>query len=207
MYQKMLSIIAISLLLSNCANMNKSDCLTANWHLIGFEDGNIGKNESHISQHRKECSEYGVTPDLPAYRLGHYEGSKRFCTQSNGFSEGKNGKSYERNCPTQLETAFLTGFTDGQTLYGLKNALQLHTNALENAYSQIKSLDKEMAKKSELMIADGLDREQRIVIRDEIQYHQQQQDALYDLLPKLQQEAEDSLQAYEKKVDELSDYL
>jgi hypothetical protein len=207
MYLKVLGLTVIILLLSNCANMNESDCLTADWQLIGFEDGSFGKNESHISQHRQECSEHGVTPDLSAYRQGHFEGSKRFCTQSNGFSEGKNGKGYKRNCPTELEAAFLTGFTDGQTLYGLKKVLQQHTNALENAYSQIKLLDKKMAKKSDLMLADGLDREQRIAIRDEIEYHQQQQGELYDYLPELQQEFEDSLQAYEQRVYAPSDYL
>ncbi|MFT5840801.1 MAG: hypothetical protein ACI9UT_003315, partial [Flavobacteriales bacterium] len=84
MYLKVLGISVIILLLSSCANMNESDCLTANWHLIGFEDGSFGENETHISQHRQECSKHGVTPDLSAYRQGHYEGSKRFCTLSNG---------------------------------------------------------------------------------------------------------------------------
>jgi hypothetical protein len=207
MYLKFLGFTVIILLLSNCANMNKSECLTADWQLIGFEDGSFGKHESHISQHRKECSEHGVTPDLSAYRQGHFKGSKLFCTQSNGFSEGQNGKGYKRNCPTEFEAAFLRGFTDGQTLHGLKKVLQHHTNALETAYSKIKSLDKIMANKSDLMLADGLDREQRIVIRDEIEYHQQQQGEWYDLLPELQQKLEDSLKAYEQKADAFSDYL
>ena len=64
-----------------------------------------------------------------------------------------------------------------------------------------------MAKKSDLMIADGLTRQQRIAIREEIEYHQYQQAELYDLLPQLKEEFEYSLQAYEQAVDELSDYL
>ena len=56
MYLKVLGLTVIILSLSNCANMNESDCLTADWQLIGFEDGSFGKNESHISQHRQECS-------------------------------------------------------------------------------------------------------------------------------------------------------
>ena len=207
MHLRFLGISATILLLSSCANMNKSDCLTADWQLIGFEDGSFGKNESHISQHREECSEHGVSPDLTAYRHGHFEGSKRFCTTNNGFSRGKNGKKYNRSCPPQFESAFLTGFSDGQSLYALKSILQQHTRALENAYSEIETLELKMAKKSDLMIADGLDRQQRVAIREEIEYHKHQQLELYDLLPILKQEFEDSLQTYEQGVDEFSDYL
>ena len=207
MYLKFLGVTAITLLLSSCANMSKSDCLTADWQTIGFEDGSFGRNQSNITTHRQECSKHGVTPDLSEYRNGHFEGSKQFCTISNGFSRGKRGKSYNRSCPQQFEAEFLTGFSDGQSLYALKKVLQQHTSALEDAYSEIKSLDREMAKNSNLMIADGLNREQRIEIREEIEYQQQQQMELYDLLPHLKQDFEDSLQAYEQGVDKFSDYL
>jgi hypothetical protein len=187
--------------------MNESECLTADWHLIGFEDGSFGNKESHISQHRKECAEHGVTPDLAAYRKGHFDGSMIFCTTNNGFSQGQQGKNYNRNCPDQLEAGFLTGFTDGQTLYGLKRARNQHAAALENAYKDINSLEHAIADKSELMITDGLNRQQRIEIREEIELHQQQQIELYDLLPTLKLEFEDSLQAYEQGVHKFSDYL
>jgi hypothetical protein len=207
MYLRLLGITILTFLLSNCANMDESDCLTADWQTIGFEDGSFGKNESHISQHRKECSEHGVTPDLTAYRQGHFEGSTLFCTKSNGFSKGQNGQGYNRNCPEQFERAFLSGFNDGQTLYALKRNLQQHKGALDNTYATIESLDREIAKKSDLMIADGLDREQRIAIRDEIEYHQQQQAELYDVIEELEQNYADSLQAYEQGVVSFSNYL
>lgn len=206
MYLKFLGIIVITLLLSNCANMSESECLTADWQLIGFEDGSLGKNESQISQHRKECSEHGVTPDLTAYRTGHFEGSKLFCTTSNGFSRGHQGKEYSRNCPAQFEAAFLTGFSDGQTLYGLKKVLNQRSADLESAYKELDWLEHTIAEKSELMIADGLNRKQRIQVRDEIAQHQQQQVELYDVLPELKQEFEDSLQVYEKEKIKYSDY-
>ncbi len=207
MYLRFLGITAIILLLSNCANMNESDCLNADWQLIGFEDGSFGKNESHISQHREECAEHDVTPDLAAYRKGHFDGSKNFCTTNNGFYRGRQGKDYSRNCPEQFEGAFLTGFTDGQTLYGLKKVLNQRAADLEGAYKDIDWLEHTIAEKSELMIADGLNREQRIVIRNEIAQHQHQQDDLYSALAELKQEFEYSLQAYEQGTDEFSNYL
>lgn len=207
MYLKFLGISATVLLLSGCANMNESDCLTADWRLIGFEDGSFGQNESHISQHRKECAEHGVTPDLAAYRKGHLEGSKRFCTTNNGFSQGRQGKDYSRNCPAQFETAFLNGFSDGQTLHALKKVLNQRSEELEGAYEELDWLEHAIAEKSELMITDGLKRDQRLTVRDEIAQHQQQQGDLYNSLTRLKQEFENALQDYEQGKEAFSHYL
>jgi hypothetical protein len=198
MYLKLLGFTCVTLLLSNCANMNEADCLTADWQLIGFEDGSFGQNESHVSQHRKECSEHGVTPDLGAYRKGHFEGSKLFCTPNNGFSRGMQGKNYNRNCPEQFEEAFLIGFSDGQNLYALKKILSQRTQDLEDAYKKLDWLEHTIAEKSELMITDGLNRNQRVLIRDEIAQHQSQQEELISSLDKLKQLFEDAAQAYEQ---------
>jgi hypothetical protein len=206
MYIKFLAMTATILLLSHCANMNESECLTADWHVIGFEDGSFGKQESHISQHRKECAEYGVTPDLTAYRKGHFDGSKRFCSASNGFSRGQQGKDYSRSCPEQFEARFLKGFRDGQTLYGLKKLLNQRAGDLEGVYKDIDWLEHAITEKSELMVADGLKREQRIMLRDEIAQHQQQQVDLYAALPELKQEFENALQTYERARTEFSYY-
>jgi hypothetical protein len=206
MHLKRLGITSAILLLSSCANMNESDCLTADWKLIGFEDGSFGKNESTISQHRKECAKYGVTPDLNVYRQGHFDGSKRFCTASNGFSQGRQGKDYSRSCPQQFEAEFLIGFADGQTLHALKKELNQKTSELEDAYENLDRLEHSIAEKSELMIADGLKREQRIMIRDEIALHYQQQDELLNILPELKREFENATQTYETGKDEFSYY-
>ena len=206
MHLKRLGITSALLLLSSCANMNESDCLTADWKLIGFEDGSFGQNESSISQHRKECAEHGVSPDLNAYRQGHVDGSKRFCTANNGFSRGRQGENYNRSCPKQFEAEFLTGFTDGQTLHALKKVLNHRTTELEDAYQNLDWLERTIAEKSELMIVDGLKREQRIIIRDEIAQHQQQQDELFKILPELKQEFENAIQTYELRKNEFSYY-
>ncbi|MEP1446213.1 MAG: DUF2799 domain-containing protein [Paraglaciecola sp.] len=206
MYLRFLALASVTVLLSNCANMNESDCLTADWQLIGFEDGSLGKNESHVSQHRKDCSEHGVTPDLGMYRQGHFEGSKQFCTTRNGFNRGLKGQEYNRNCPQQFEEAFLTGFTDGQNLYGLKKLLNQRADELEDAYKELDWLEHTIAEKSETMIADGLNRNQRIVIRDEISQHQEQQRFLYSTLHELKQEFENASLTYEQAELEFSHY-
>ncbi|WP_339718932.1 DUF2799 domain-containing protein [uncultured Paraglaciecola sp.] len=206
MYLKLLGLTGIIILLSNCATMNKADCLNADWQLIGFEDGSLGKNEVSISQHRKDCSEHGVTPDLTAYRKGHYEGAKAFCTTHNGFTRGLQGKEYKRNCPEAFEKAFLTGFSDGQNLYGLKKVLNQRTDDLEDTYKELDWLEHTIAEKSEVMISDGLNRNQRIAIRDEIAEHQTQQQHLYAVLRELKQEFENASLAYEQAKREFANY-
>lgn len=207
MFVRLLLVCSISLLLTNCANMNQSDCLTADWRLIGFEDGSLGRNESTIAQHRKECAKHGVTPDLAAYRQGHVQGSEIFCTQNNGFIWGKAGKTYHRSCPARLESVFLIGFNDGQTLYALKKVLNHHTQVLENTYSRIDWLEITMAEKSDQMIADGLNRQQRKIIRDQIAQHQQQHTELLVLLPDLQQNFEDALAAHTQGQQQYANYI
>jgi hypothetical protein len=187
--------------------MNESDCINANWQLIGFEDGSLGKNESNIASHRKECAEYGVTPDLTAYRNGHYLGSEKFCTKNNGFSRGSSGKEYQQNCSTQFEPAFLAGFTDGQTIYGLKKTLEHYTAELKDALTIIQELEQSIAIKNEQMIADGLNREQRVVIREDIFQQQQVLQDLKDGLPALKQELENAQQTYEQEMQRYSGYL
>ena len=71
-------------------------------------------------------------------------------------------KDYSRSCPEQFEAEFLKGFSDGQTLYGLKKILSQRAAELESTYKEIDWLEHAIADKSELMIADGLKRESAI---------------------------------------------
>jgi hypothetical protein len=197
MLRSSLLLTLISLGLLGCTNINESQCLNADWNTIGFEDGLSGRNEAQISQHRKDCAEHGVLPNLAEYRAGHVTGSERFCTSANGFKQGLAGRSYARNCPQQLEPQFLLGFNDGQTLYGLKKVLQQNTEQLEKAYVQIGFLEQQIVQKREWMIADGFNREQRKTIGDAIEVHQLEQGSLGQSLPQFKQQLDDSLELYE----------
>jgi hypothetical protein len=197
----------LALLISGCANMDKDDCQTADWRIIGFEDGSYGRNEASISQHRKECSEHGVTPNLDQYRAGHLEGSKRFCTNKNGFSHGNDGKRYKGNCPVIFEDKFLAGFTKGQKLNSLRKSLNMSKKELEHADAQIHNLTITIEEKNELMIADGLNREQRKTIRDEIEVHKQEQIEILELLPLLSKEYDVATAKYQSALRRYKEYL
>lgn len=199
-------IMFFLLFLSGCASMDKSECLTANWQTIGFEDGTTGKNVSNISEYRKDCAKYGVSPDLADYRAGHLQGSKLFCTLRNGFEQGNNGNSYNRNCPEALEDAFLAGFRDGQELYSLRSIMNGAINDVNRTEKRINWIEDVSAEKSELMIADGLVREERATLRREIDDLRFEQIGLHEQLPILRQNAQRSIDNYHEMEQEFSGY-
>ncbi|MGV6851838.1 MAG: DUF2799 domain-containing protein [bacterium] len=116
------------LLLQGCATMSESECQTADWRMVGMEDGSKGRLESYIGNHRSACSNYGIQPDLDRYRSGHAEGVRLFCTESKGFEYGKQGYEYNGVCPPLAEQKFLRGYDHGHELY----TLQAEVNRLES---------------------------------------------------------------------------
>ena len=74
------AVFLFILIVSGCATLNEEECLTANWQIIGLEDGSEGHLETYLGKHREACAKYGVTPDLEQYRIGHAEGVQSFCT-------------------------------------------------------------------------------------------------------------------------------
>ena len=113
-------VAACLLTLSACATLNESECKTADWQTIGLEDGSRGLPVSTVGRHRKACSEYGIKPNLEAYRRGHATGVVSFCTPRNGFIQGKAGHSHYDVCPPDLRSGFLAGYEDGRELYDLE---------------------------------------------------------------------------------------
>lgn len=149
--------------------MNKDECLSADWYLIGYEDGAAGRNPQQIGDYRKDCAEYSVTPDLTRYQQGHNEGSQKYCTARNGFEVGRQGQNYQGNCPANLEQTFLRGHRDGKDLHALQNAAKQAANEFEQQQRQLAQLTDLLESKKEQLIADGYTRDERAAIRQEIE--------------------------------------
>lgn len=62
----------------------------------------------------------------------------------------------------------MAGYRDGQTLYQAKTQLDGAHNELRDIQQEIYELESSIAKLNEQLVADGLTREQRITIRDEL---------------------------------------
>ncbi|WP_372626311.1 DUF2799 domain-containing protein [Arsukibacterium sp.] len=200
-------VLLTALLMTGCAGMDKSQCLTADWRTIGFEDGANGKPETAIATYRQECADHGVTPELNAYRLGHRAGSERFCTRVNGFNVGKRGASYQNSCMPDLEADFLPGYRDGKTLYDLQRGLNSARSAAEKQHRLISALEQDIVSNTELLVADGLSREERVQLLYDIEMLKSELDHAINLLPALEHDAHLAEQAYIKAEQRLRDHL
>jgi hypothetical protein len=166
------SILAIGIMclfaLLGCANMNEAQCKNADWQAIGYEDGVSGQAESDISRHRIECSEYGVAPDLDAYLEGHFRGAAKYCTNTNGFFEGARGKQYNLNCPAEFAGRFLQGLKDGKALYAAEVDMNRAKFLWSSALKEIETFETRSAAKRDQLVADGLDKAERLALLQEI---------------------------------------
>lgn len=133
------SIVLSGLLLSGCATtMNQAECLSADWYAIGLEDGSHGQTMARLTQRRKQCSEFGVAPDVQAYQQGRYDGLDYYCTLPNGLEVGKRGQSYNNVCPAEMQYYFLTGYRLGREIHRVRSEINRNRR-------QVSAIEKEIA--------------------------------------------------------------
>lgn len=198
MFYRTAGLVLLSAVLSSCASMNKSECVTADWRTVGFEDGAKGKPQTAISDYRKDCAEHGVTPDFSAYQQGHLQGSEQYCTRRNGFIQGRQGASYQNSCPAPLLQVFLPAYQDGKSLYDAKRAVDSARSEIDKQQREQAGLEQDITDKTEQLVADGLVKEQRLVLLEEIEQLKQALLASVKQLPVLQRELRRAEQAYGK---------
>jgi hypothetical protein len=142
----------ISLLgLGGCASMSADECVTSDWHAIGYEDGARGYTADQLGNRRKACAKHGITPDFESYRAGREEGLRQYCQPSRGFSLGSGGARYNGVCPGDLEADFVDAYNQGHHLYTLRsrvNGATSRINAkeheLENVNDRIRSAEAQL---------------------------------------------------------------
>jgi uncharacterized small protein (DUF1192 family) len=142
----------ISLLgLSGCATMSADECVTSDWHAIGFEDGARGYTADQLGNRRKACAKHGVTPDFESYQAGRERGLRQYCQPSRGFSLGSGGSRYNGVCPGDMEADFVDAYNSGHQLYTLRSRVNTATNQisskkheLDNANDRIRSAEAQL---------------------------------------------------------------
>lgn len=116
--------------LTACASLSKDECLDADWYQIGLHDGKSGYKSSRLSEHRKACAEYHVSPDLTDYTQGRDAGLMSYCTPETGLQAGSNGEDYRGVCPLETEQAFLRKYHEGKTIYELSLEINTHQSRI-----------------------------------------------------------------------------
>jgi len=123
--------------------MGESECLTADWRAIGYEDGAQGYGPNQLAVRRKACAEYGVAASFEAYMGGREEGLVYYCRPQNGYNVGNSGYRNEGVCPPHLEAAFAAAHADGFGLYQRRARMQNIGKRL--SYSRQRSQELEYA--------------------------------------------------------------
>lgn len=118
--------------LSGCATMTADECVTSDWHTIGYEDGARGYTAEQLGNRRKACAKHGVAPDFEAYQAGREEGLRQYCQPSRGFSLGSNGARYNGVCPVTMEVEFIDAYNTGRQLHTLRSRISSATNQISS---------------------------------------------------------------------------
>ena len=105
--------------LTSCATMSENECMYADWHAIGVEDGARGRPVSAVSGRRKACADAGVTVNMDEYQAGRKKGLRQYCTVRMGLDVGRRGSNYSNVCPARLEPDFMHGYELGRKIHAM----------------------------------------------------------------------------------------
>lgn len=154
--------------LTGCATLSKSECLTADWQIIGLEDGANGRPTSYIGNHRSACADYGVKPNLDAYLAGHKRGVDQYCTYQTGYNLGERGSSYNKVCPENQYAEFSSGYQKGRQAYVLLSEVRGLKDSYNGFINRLADIDHLIADKEALIIADTTTPNYRKQLLDEV---------------------------------------
>lgn len=149
-----ISLASLALLLQGCATLSENECETADWWLIGQEDGSKGLSLAHIEEHRESCAEHGVTPDRDAYAKGHRSGLAVYCTRFTGYKVGRSGRPYHGICDGPLAEAFDPGLRRGRMVHALETKAWDIKQKRESLGEKIGRLEHERKTLQEKLAAD-----------------------------------------------------
>lgn len=169
-------------LLQGCATLDKDECMLADWHLIGYQDGVAGKSAAVVGEYREDCAKHAVVPDLDDYRAGRMEGLQQYCKVDNGYRLGNAGRGLSSVCPTALAGDFRDAYNAGRELYLARAAVSNTHSRIHNHKQSLSNLENNRAEKLAALIADGLKADQRVMIIYELNELQQEMDSVEDEL-------------------------
>lgn len=120
MLNKMI-VVAISLVLFGCANVEKSAGVNCDgdWKKIGLETAQAGKSVRTLDEYIVAC---GKTAEngKSAYLDGYARGIVSYCSRDNGFAVGFKNVKMPDVCPYELRSEFVKGYELGRNEYQSK---------------------------------------------------------------------------------------
>lgn len=95
------------------------DCATADWRATGVGDGAAGRGEDRLNVHLEACAGSPRPVDADAWREGHAEGLRAYCTPRHALDLGRRGKRMNPICPEELRARIVAANDGGFQEYWL----------------------------------------------------------------------------------------
>ena len=138
-------LLTVVLTLAGCASMSEKECTTADWRLIGYEDGIAGRSTLRLQAHREACAEHGVSPVLDVYLAGHREGVVVYCRPGKVFSLARAGHAYPEICPVELEGELRPAYRDGAKVYQQRSRVKKIEQRMQAKHNEFNEIDQTLA--------------------------------------------------------------
>lgn len=171
--------ILILLNITSCATLNESECKTANWEIIGLEDGSRGKSSSYIGEHRQACADYNIAPDLTAYLKGHATGLRQFCTEQNGYQQGLQGRTNNNLCPADLARGFQSGYQKGHQIYRMETEINKLRHSIDSHEHKLQELSEITISKEEELVSRSTQEYRRRELLKEIKELERESESIH----------------------------
>ena len=146
--------VTLLIILTACASLSKDECRTADWQMIGYEDGSRGRLLNTIGNHRKACAKVGVTPDMAAYEAGHQKGVRTYCTSDQGFKLGVGGGLYNGICGASRERDFLRGYAAGKERHDLRKNVAALEKKIADYYGDLDDMAADAEAHEQALLAE-----------------------------------------------------
>lgn len=139
------ALISLFILVS-CQTLSKEECTSADWRVIGEQDGAAGQDpQKRFGDHAKSCDRAGVTASQTLWNEGYQIGLRRFCTPLSGLAHGKKGGIYANNCPIDLASTFRSGYDLGLTHYKKAQEISSIRSRINSVEFSIKDKEKKIS--------------------------------------------------------------
>ncbi|MYC25621.1 MAG: DUF2799 domain-containing protein [Gammaproteobacteria bacterium] len=129
--------MSVLLMFSGCVSLSKTQCLEGDWFEIGLHDGESGVESEQFNVYVDTCAKYNVVPDFAKYSEGRTKGLEFFCTHSNGYSEGRQGREYRNVCSGTAEELFLEGHSLGYNVHLTEEVVEDLNSKIREKVEQI----------------------------------------------------------------------
>lgn len=138
-----LALVSFTGLIGGCTTFTERDCRQMDWSMQGRLSALRGQTDHQgLLYYDQECGQtHGVFPDQKLFRAGFTEGLKEFCRPGFVHQFASGGGVYLGTCPADSESAILTHYNSGRTVYLERrvNELDLQIRHLSSRVSSLQS--------------------------------------------------------------------